>query len=84
MLERSPAYSTLHAQLTRVLGPWEVYLGAENLTSTLQRQQIISPEDPFGQYFDASLIWGPTNKAMFYGGLRFSIARKNPDNTSIP
>jgi len=76
MMERSPTYSTLHAQITRVLGPWEVYVGAENLTSTIQQRQIIAPEDPFGPYFDASLIWGPTNKAMFYGGLRFALQRK--------
>ncbi|MBL7939941.1 MAG: TonB-dependent receptor [Flavobacteriales bacterium] len=76
MIERSPAYSTLHAQITRVFGPWEVYLGAENLTSTLQQRQIIAPEDPFGPYFDASLIWGPTNTAMFYGGLRFALKKK--------
>lgn len=76
--ERSPTYSTVHAQLTRIIGTWEVYLGVENLTSTIQRQQIIAPEDPFGPYFDASMIWGPTNKAMFYGGLRFALNKKGP------
>lgn len=73
MSERAPAYATLHAQITRVVGPWEFYLGGENLTSTLQQQQIIAADDPFGPYFDASLIWGPTNKAMLYGGLRFTL-----------
>ncbi|MBK7383363.1 MAG: TonB-dependent receptor [Flavobacteriales bacterium] len=72
----APAYSTLHAQLTRVFGVLEVYLGAENITSTLQQRQIIAPDDPFGPNFDASLIWGPTNKAMLYGGLRYTINRK--------
>jgi hypothetical protein len=72
---RAPSFATLHAQVTRVVGSWEFYLGGENLTSTLQRQQIIAPEDPFGPYFDASLIWGPTNLAMVYAGLRFTIAR---------
>jgi len=75
--ERSPAYATLHAQVTLVAGSWEFYVGGENLTSTLQQQQIIAPDDPFGPYFDASLIWGPTNKAMFYGGLRYTLDR-NP------
>ncbi|MBK9762149.1 MAG: TonB-dependent receptor [Flavobacteriales bacterium] len=84
MTSRSPAYTTLHAQITRVLGAWEVYLGAENLTSTLQQQQIIAPEDPFGPYFDASLIWGPTNKAMIYGGLRFTIDKKKKQQTQNP
>lgn len=73
MSERAPAYATLHAQITRVVGPWEFYLGGENLTSTLQQQQILAADDPFGPYFDASLIWGPTNKAMLYGGLRFTL-----------
>jgi hypothetical protein len=73
---RAPSFATLHAQVTRLVGPWEFYLGGENLTSTLQQQQIIAPEDPFGPYFDASLIWGPTNLAMVYAGLRFTIARK--------
>ncbi|MBK8499860.1 MAG: TonB-dependent receptor [Flavobacteriales bacterium] len=75
--ERAPVYSTLHAQLTRLAGAWEFYLGAENITSTLQQKQIIAADDPFGPYFDASLIWGPTNKAMLYGGLRFTLNRKN-------
>ncbi len=72
---RAPAYTTLHAQVTRLFGAWEVYVGAENITSTLQQQQIIAPDDPYGPYFDASLIWGPTNKAMLYGGLRYTIER---------
>lgn len=76
MPEQSPAYSTVHAQVTRILGTWEVYLGVENLFSTIQQQQILAPEDPFGPYFDASMIWGPTNKAMLYGGLRFTLDRK--------
>ncbi len=76
---RSPSFGTLFAQVTRVVGPWEFYLGGENLTSTLQQRQIIAPDDPFGPYFDASLIWGPTNKAMIYGGLRFTL-KKNPTN----
>jgi outer membrane receptor for ferrienterochelin and colicins len=76
---RAPSFATLHAQLTHIVGPWEFYLGGENLTSTLQQQQIIAPEDPFGPYFDASLIWGPTNLAMVYAGLRYTIARKKND-----
>ncbi|MCB0764874.1 MAG: TonB-dependent receptor, partial [Flavobacteriales bacterium] len=75
-IDRSPAYATVHAQVTRVIGRWEFYLGGENLTSTLQTDQIIAANDPFGPYFDASLIWGPTNKAMIYGGFRFTLPKK--------
>ncbi len=84
MRDRSPAYSTLHAQITHIVGPWEFYVGGENLTSTMQQRQIIAPEDPFGPYFDASLIWGPTNLAMAYGGLRYSIQRKPDTTPAVP
>jgi len=82
--ERAPSFATLHAQVTRTIGPWEFYLGGENLTSTLQQRQIIAPEDPFGPFFDASLIWGPTNLAMVYGGLRFTVDRKTKASPTNP
>jgi hypothetical protein len=81
MPERSPAYATLHAQITHVRGNVEFYVGGENLTSTLQREQIIAADDPFGPYFDATLIWGPTNRAMVYGGLRFRLDRTTQEPT---
>ena len=87
MPERSPAYATLHAQVTHITGPWEFYVGGENLTSTLQQRQIIAPDDPFGPNFDASLIWGPTRMAMAYAGLRFNISRKEittPHEEHVP
>lgn len=76
MGQRSPAYATLNAQLTRVVGPWELYLGGENLTGTLQSRQMIAPHDPFGPYFDASMIWGPVNMQMAYFGLRYTLDKK--------
>ena len=82
--ERAPSFATLHAQLTHIVGDWEFYLGGENLTSTLQDRQIIAPEDPFGPFFDASLIWGPTNLAMVYGGLRFTLPHKKAHHTNEP
>jgi len=82
--ERAPSFATLHAQLTHIAGNWEFYLGGENLTSTLQSRQIIAPEDPFGPFFDASLIWGPTNLAMVYGGLRFTLPHKKQPSTTEP
>lgn len=77
---RSPAYATLNAQVTCVLGRLELYLGGENLASVRQTRQIIAPEDPFGPYFDASLIWGPTVGAMVYGGFRHTFKQKEHDH----
>ncbi|MBK9195961.1 MAG: TonB-dependent receptor [Flavobacteriales bacterium] len=75
--ERAPDYTLLHAQLSRVFGPLELYLGCENITDFMQHPQIIAPEQPFGPDFDASIIWGPTNGRMFYGGLRYTLKKKN-------
>lgn len=83
-IARSPVYTTLHAQLTRVFGTWEIYVGGENLGNVLQQRQIIAPEDPYGPFFDATLIWGPTNLAMVYGGLRWSLERRNERNPPTP
>jgi outer membrane receptor for ferrienterochelin and colicins len=76
--ERSPAYATLNAQLTYAPGAVEFYIGGENLTSTVQQDQIIAPHDPYGTYFDAAMIWGPTSPAMIYGGIRYSLKKKEP------
>ncbi len=74
--DRAPSFATLHGQITHIRGKWEFYVGGENLTSALQSRQIIAAEDPFGPFFDASLIWGPTNVAMAYLGLRYTLPKK--------
>lgn len=73
MRKYSPNYTILNAQITRFFKGWEVYLGAENLTGYTQTKPIISSDNPFGDNFDASVIWGPVSGRMFYMGARFSI-----------
>lgn len=75
--DRSPACSTVNAQLTWIANTFELYAGVENLTGTIQTRQIIAPEDPFGPYFDASMIWGPTNGSMYFTGLRWSVTGRS-------
>jgi hypothetical protein len=36
---------------------------------------VIAAEDPFGEYFDASLIWGPVHGRKIYAGFRFTLDR---------
>lgn len=72
----SPAFVTMNAQVSKTFGkknPFDIYIGAENLTNYFQQNVILSGDQPFGQYFDASMVWGPVSGRMFYGGLRFSI-----------
>lgn len=52
---------------------WTVYAGVENLTDYQQDNAIIAENDPFGAYFDSSLVWGPLFGRMIYTGFRYRI-----------
>lgn len=71
--ETFPAYLTINAQITKKIEFVDLYLGVENLTNYKQANPIIASNDPFGNYFDASMIWGPIDGAKFYLGLRMSV-----------
>lgn len=73
MPEYSPSYFNFNAQVSRTFKKWDVYVGAENLSNFRQQNLIIDAQNPFGQLFDASLVWGPTIGRMFYAGFRFKI-----------
>jgi len=76
LASKSPAFVTMNAQVSKTVGKknrFDVYMGAENLTNYYQQNAIIAATEPFSEYFDASLIWGPVTGRMFYGGLRFRI-----------
>ena len=69
----SPVYYILHAQITRKFRNMDIYFGSENLTNFKQHNPIIAADDPFGNYFDSSLIWGPFMGRMFYAGIRYTF-----------
>lgn len=69
----SPSYVNLNAQISKTIGKWDIYLGGENLLNVVQSQQIVDFSNPFGQYFDASMVWGPTMGAMGYIGFRYEL-----------
>ena len=69
----SSPYLTLNAQVTKKFKRFDIYLGGENITNFMQRGAIVSAADPFGPYFDASMVWGPGMGAVVYAGLRFSV-----------
>ncbi|WP_306353160.1 TonB-dependent receptor domain-containing protein [Flavobacterium sp. '19STA2R22 D10 B1'] len=72
--EYSRAFSLMNAQVTHVFSSkFEIYVGAENITNYRQDNAIVGSDDPFGAYFDSSMIYAPIFGRMFYGGLRFSI-----------
>jgi len=74
--ESSTNYSTVLAQVTKNYRNWSFYVGGENLNNFAQKNAIIDPENPFGNEFDASQIWGPLYGRMFYVGVKYSIDRR--------
>lgn len=69
--DRSPDLFLMNAQVTKSWKErFELYLGMENITNVMQRNPIIASEDPFGSYFDSSLVWGPVFGRMTYVGFR--------------
>lgn len=69
----SNPYYTFNAQVTRGFKKFEVYLGAENIFDFVQSNQIIDSKNPFGNYFDASMIWGPVMGRVIYVGFRMNV-----------
>lgn len=68
-------YTVVNAQITKFFRRWSVYLGCENLFDFKQKNPIIDAENPRGDYFDASMVWGPVHGRKIYAGIRFNIAR---------
>lgn len=74
-----PAYSTgywtTNVQVTRNFKKFSVYAGSENMFDFRQPNPIVSANDPFGPYFDASMIWAPIDGRRIYAGIRYKIER---------
>lgn len=72
--ERAPDFVLMNAQISK---SWneklEIYAGAENLLDFRQSHPILASDDPFSEYFDSSMIWGPIFGRNFYMGLRYRI-----------
>jgi outer membrane receptor for ferrienterochelin and colicins len=72
--EHSPAYSLMNAQITRVFSSaFEMYVGGENIGNYTQNPAIVDAKNPFGPYFDATILYAPVFGQMYYAGLRLKI-----------
>ena len=72
----SPSFVLMNAQVSKTVGkkhPIDLYIGGENLGNYFQKDVIVAADQPFGPYFDASLVWGPVSGSLFYTGLRLKI-----------
>ena len=70
----SERLNLINTQITRVFNDsFQLYLGVENLTNYRQKNTILASDDPFGDYFDATYVYGPIFGRMSYIGLRYYI-----------
>lgn len=81
---QSPWYPIFHAQIAKDFKILEWYAGCENMGGYTQPHPIVDAQNPFGNDFDASLIWAPIFGRMFYTGIRFDLEYKNAGSTKKP
>jgi len=66
-------YPTVNAQITYIYKKWDFYLGGENLTNYKISSVILDAQNPFGSYFDATMVWAPITGITVYGGIRYKL-----------
>ncbi|PKA98920.1 LOW QUALITY PROTEIN: outer membrane cobalamin receptor [Flavobacteriaceae bacterium MAR_2009_75] len=72
--EYSSPYNHMNAQVTKVFSDsFEIYVGGENLSEVTQDSPVLGGDDPFGPYFDTTIVYAPIMGRMFYAGFRFKI-----------
>jgi outer membrane receptor for ferrienterochelin and colicin len=72
--EYSPLFCIVNTQVSKSWQEkFDIYLGVENLFNYKQQKIIIAADNPFGKYFDSSLVWGPVFGRNIYFGIRFRI-----------
>lgn len=70
----SKPYSIINSQLTRVINEkLDVYLGGENIGNSVQKKPIINAQDPFGLYFDSTILYAPVLGETYYLGFRYKL-----------
>ena len=74
----SPNYFLMNAQITKVFKKgFELYAGMENIANYKQKHPILASDDPFGDFFDSSLVWGPIFGRNTYLGIRYTIKHED-------
>jgi outer membrane receptor protein involved in Fe transport len=73
-MDKSPDFFLMNIQISKTIRErLEIYLGIENLLDYTQKNPIIAADEPFSEYFDASMIWGPVYGRNTYLGIRYRL-----------
>ena len=73
MNDQFSSFFRLNAQASWRMPSFDVYIGVENVTNTLQQRVVLSPNDAMSPYFEGSLIWGMLDNRMIYLGMRMQL-----------
>ncbi len=73
--ERFDPFTVMNAQVTRYFRNWNIYIGSENFLDYKQDNPIVSAQNPYGDWFDATKVYAPVVGRRIYAGLRFSLSR---------
>lgn len=77
LASQSPSLILMSAQVTKGFKErFDVYVGMENIGNVRQNNPILADNNPFGTYFDSSLIWGPVFGRMTYVGFRLKSKKR--------
>ncbi|MDR9398524.1 MAG: TonB-dependent receptor [Salibacter sp.] len=71
--EKSSSYWTVNTQVSKTWKDFDLYVGAENLLNYRQPNPILASDEPFSDYFDASMVWGPVFGRVAYIGFRYKL-----------
>lgn len=71
--KQSKEYYLLQAQITKKFKTFELYLGCENILNYTQKNPIVAANNPFGNNFDASMVYAPLDGRTIYFGIRLSV-----------
>lgn len=69
----TPMYVMVNTQLTYIHKKWDFYIGGENIGNYRVKSVIVEADDPFGSFFDATMVWGPITGVTIYGGVRYKL-----------
>ena len=69
-------FTLMNAQITKYFRKWSMYVGSDNMTNLKMNNPIIDAANPWGNDFDASMVWGPVHGITVYAGLRFALNKE--------
>lgn len=73
--ERFNSFTIVNGQITKFFRNFSLYSGVENLFDFRQKNPIIDAANPFGDNFDATMVWGPVHGRKVYAGFRWNVPR---------